>query len=140
MTNMMCSMSALAAAKAAQRGPLDVTVQGSVHAKAPSEFREDRVDLPKHKCEIYLAAEGEMSKEPKIEHDYHAGKDKLTITIHRYSLKSKKTRDAILEKLRANLESKPDRLIADAKEKSKKGPGKKLRGQQKASKLIVTGD
>jgi hypothetical protein len=31
-----------------------------------------------------------MSKEPKIEHDYHAGKDKLTITIHRYSLKSKK--------------------------------------------------
>jgi hypothetical protein len=31
-----------------------------------------------------------MSKEPKIEHDYDAGKDKLTITIHRYSLKSKK--------------------------------------------------
>ena len=58
-----------------------------------------------------------MSKEPKIEHDYDAGKDKLTITIHRYSLKSKKTRDAILEKLIANLESKPDRLIADEKEK-----------------------
>jgi hypothetical protein len=89
---------------------------------------------------IHLAAEGEMSKEPKIEHDYHAGKDKLTITIHRYSLKSKKTRNAILERLMANLESKPDRLIADAKAKSKKGPGKKLRGQQKASKLIVTGD
>jgi hypothetical protein len=66
---------------------------------------------------IDLAAEGEMSKEPKIEHDYDAGKDKLTITIHRYSLKSKKTRDAILEKLIANLESKPDRLIADEKEK-----------------------
>jgi len=58
-----------------------------------------------------------MSNEPKIEHDYDAGKDKLTITIHRYSLKSKKTRDAILEKLIANLESKPDRLIADEKEK-----------------------
>ena len=57
-----------------------------------------------------------MSKEPKIEHDYDAGKDKLTITIHRYSLKSKKTRDAILEKLIVNLESKPDRLIADEKE------------------------
>ena len=53
-----------------------------------------------------------MSKEPKIDHDYHAGKDKLTITIHRYSLKSRKTRDAIIEKLLANLESKPDRLIA----------------------------
>jgi hypothetical protein len=70
---------------------------------------------------MYLAVEGEMSKEPKIEHDYDAGKDKLTITIHRYSLKSKKTRDAILEELMANLESKPDRLIADEKEKLKKG-------------------
>jgi hypothetical protein len=81
-----------------------------------------------------------MSKEPKIEHDYNAGKDKLTITIHRYSLKSKKTRDAILTKLIANLESKPDRLIADAKKKSKKGSGKKLRGLQKTSKLIEIGD
>jgi hypothetical protein len=80
-----------------------------------------------------------MSKRPKIEHDYDAGKDKLTITIHRYSLKSKKTRDAIMEKLMANLESKPDRLVAGAK-KSKKGTGKKLRGQQKASKLIEIGD
>jgi len=45
-----------------------------------------------------------MSKKPKIEHDYDVDKDKLTITIHRYSLKSKKTRDAVLEKLMANLE------------------------------------
>jgi hypothetical protein len=44
-----------------------------------------------------------MSKKPKVEHDYDAGKDKLTITIHRYSLKSKKTRGAIMEKLMANL-------------------------------------
>jgi hypothetical protein len=66
-----------------------------------------------------------MSKEPEIEHDYHAGKDKLTITIHRYFLESKNTRDAILEKLMANLESKPDRLIADAKGKIKKGTGQK---------------
>ena len=72
-----------------------------------------------------------MSKKPKIEHDYHAGKDKLIITIHRYSLKSKKTRDDIMSKLMANLESKPDRLIADAKKKSKKGSsGKKLPGQK----------
>jgi hypothetical protein len=81
-----------------------------------------------------------MSKKPKVDHDYHADKDKLTITIHRYSLKSKKTRDAIVEKLMANLESKPDHLVADAREKSKKGPGKKLRGQQKSSKLIEIGD
>jgi hypothetical protein len=37
-----------------------------------------------------------MSKKPKIEHDYHAGKDKLVITIHRYSLENKKTRGAII--------------------------------------------
>lgn len=58
-----------------------------------------------------------MSKKPKIEHDYEAGKDKLTITIRRYSLKSKKTRGAIMKKLMANLESKPDRLVAGAKKK-----------------------
>ncbi len=82
-----------------------------------------------------------MSKKPKIEHDYHAGKDKLIITIHRYSLKSKKTRDDIVKKLMANLESKPDRLISKAKKKSKKdSAGKKRRGQQKASKLIEVGD
>ena len=44
-----------------------------------------------------------MSKKPKIDHDYDKGKDKLTITIHRYSLKRKKTREAIIEKLKANL-------------------------------------
>ena len=81
-----------------------------------------------------------MSKEPKIENDYHARKDKLTITIHGYSLKSKKTRDAILIKLMANLENKPDRLVAEAKKKEKKGPGKKLRGQQKTSRLVEVGD
>jgi len=89
-----------------------------------------------------------MSKEPKVDHAYHAGKDKLTITIHHYSLKSRKTRDGILEKLMASLESEPDRLIARAKKKSKKtskktsknGLEKKLRGQQKESKLIEVGD
>ena len=82
-----------------------------------------------------------MSKKPKIEHDYDAGKDKLTITIHRYSLESKKTRTDILKKLMANLESKPDRLIADAKKNSKKkSSGKKRRGQQKTSRLIEVGD
>jgi hypothetical protein len=105
----------------------------------PSGYREEGSLCQNIKSEICLAAEGEMSKKPKIDHDYQAGKDKLTITIHRYSLKRKKTRDAILEKLMAQLESKPDRFIADAK-KSKKSPGKKLRGQQKASKLIEVGD
>jgi hypothetical protein len=63
-----------------------------------------------------------VSKKPKIDHDYDAGKDKLTITIHRYSLKRKKTRDAIIQKLMANLEGKSDRLI----ESKMKGRAKKL--------------
>jgi hypothetical protein len=68
-----------------------------------------------------------MSKKPKIDHDYDAGKDKLTITIHRYSLKRKMTRDATIQNLIANLEGKSDRLIANARKKSnKKGPDKKL--------------
>ena len=33
-----------------------------------------------------------MSKKPKIDHEYHAGKDKMKITIHRYS-PSKKARE-----------------------------------------------
>ena len=81
-----------------------------------------------------------MSKEPKVEHEYHAHKDKLTIKIHRYSLKSKKTRDDILMKLMANLESKPDRLIADEKKSEKKAPGKKPHGLPKNSRLVEVGD
>lgn len=81
-----------------------------------------------------------MSKAPKIEHAYDAHKDKLTIKIRRYSLKSKETRDAILMKLMANLESKPDRITADERKREKKGPGKNLRGQQKESRLVEIGD
>jgi hypothetical protein len=81
-----------------------------------------------------------MSKEPKIDHEYHAGKDKMTITIHGYSL-GKKVRDAIMKKLIDAVERSPERLVADAKEKSKKSPGKQLPGHQMASKLIeVVGD
>ena len=76
-----------------------------------------------------------MSKKPKIDHEYHAGKDKMKITIQGYS-PSKKSREAIMKKLMEQLEHSPDRLVADAKEKSKKGPGKKLPGHQKASKTI----
>jgi len=76
-----------------------------------------------------------MSKEPKIEHEYHAGKDKMTITIHGYSL-GKNVRHAIMKKVMDAVERSPDRLIAGAKEKSKKGPGKKLPGHQKAPKLL----
>jgi len=80
-----------------------------------------------------------VSKTPKIEHEYHHSKDKMKITIHGYS-PSKKSRDAIIKNLMKQLESSPDRGIAESKRKSKKAPGKKLRGLQKASRLIEIGD
>ena len=61
-----------------------------------------------------------MSKKPRIDHEYHAGKDKLDITIKGYS-PSKKTRDAIIKKLMQQLESSPDRLIAETKKSKKRG-------------------
>jgi hypothetical protein len=45
-----------------------------------------------------------------------------------------------MKKVMAEVERSPDRLIAQAKKKSKRGPGKKLRGQQKEAKLIEVGD
>jgi len=80
-----------------------------------------------------------MSKKPKVDHEYHAGKDKMKITIEGYS-PSKKSRHAIMKKLMAELERSPDRLVAEAKKRSTKAPGKKIRGQQKVSKLIEVGD
>jgi hypothetical protein len=80
-----------------------------------------------------------MSKKPKIDHEYHTGKDKFKITIRGYSL-GKKARDEILKKVMAAVERNPDRLIADASKQSKRGPSKKLRGLQRPSRLIEVGD
>jgi len=82
-----------------------------------------------------------MSKNPKIEHEYHAGKDELKIWVHGYALKSNKTRDKIMKALCDGLERSPDRLIEDAKAKAKTGStGKKLRGYQRDVKLVEVGD
>ncbi len=75
-----------------------------------------------------------MSKTPKIEHEYHAGKDKMKITIRGYS-PSKKARETIIKKLMKQLESSPDRLQAEAKKS-----GKKPHNPQKESKLAEVGD
>jgi hypothetical protein len=75
-----------------------------------------------------------MSKAPKIEHEYHARKDKMKITIRGYS-PSKKAREAIIEKLIKQVESSPDRLQADTKKH-----GKKTRNPQKESRLVEVGD
>ena len=60
-----------------------------------------------------------MSKKPKVDREYHAAKDKMKITIQGYS-PSKKTREAIMKKVMRQLESSPDRLIADFQEEIKK--------------------
>jgi hypothetical protein len=81
-----------------------------------------------------------MAKKPEIEHEYHAGKDKLKITIQGYALTSKKARDNIVKNLIAEVERHPDRLIAGARKKSKKAACKQPDGQQKQSKLAEIGD
>ena len=82
-----------------------------------------------------------MSKHPKIEHEYHAGKDELKIWVCGYALKSKKTREKVMKTLCDEIERRPDRLIDAAKRKTKNGnPGKKLRGYQKDVKLVEVGD
>jgi hypothetical protein len=80
-----------------------------------------------------------MSKKPRVDHDYHAKKDKMKITIEGYS-PSKKSRDGIMKKLMAQLESSPDRSIAKFKKNPKKASGKERRGQPKGSKVVEIGD
>jgi hypothetical protein len=78
---------------------------------------------------------GEGKNVQKAEDRSNAGKDKMTITIHGYSL-SKKVRHAIMKKLTDEVERCPDRLIADARKKSKRRSDKKLPGHQRASKTF----
>jgi hypothetical protein len=71
-----------------------------------------------------------MSKK-KIDHEYHAGKDKMTIKIKGYS-PGKKTRAAIVQSVIDELESSPDR----PNKKSKRLP----HNPQKRSRLEEVGD
>jgi hypothetical protein len=80
-----------------------------------------------------------MPKKPKIDHEYHAGKDRFEINIRGYAL-SMGARNEIMKKLMAAVEHSPDRLIAGAKKRKSKKPGKELRGVQKTTKLIEIGD
>jgi hypothetical protein len=82
-----------------------------------------------------------MSKNPKIEHECHAGKDELKIWVHGYALKSKKTRDKVMNTLCDEVERSPGRLIEEAKTKAKKGSDvKKIRGYRRDVKLVEVGD
>jgi hypothetical protein len=82
-----------------------------------------------------LARKASMSKKPKVDHKYQAGKDKMKITIRGYS-PSKKVRTAIIKKVLKQLEASPDHLVAAARKHSKKKPKNPL----KQPKLIEIGD
>jgi hypothetical protein len=60
-----------------------------------------------------------MSKKPKIDHEYHAKKDKMKIMIEGYSPR-KTSRDAIMKLLMTKLESCPDRSVAKYKKNPKR--------------------
>ncbi|MGO9359193.1 MAG: hypothetical protein ACLP1D_16255 [Xanthobacteraceae bacterium] len=82
-----------------------------------------------------------MSKKPGIEHDYHAGKDRLKISIRGYALTKKKDRDAILKGVIRVVERSPARLVAKEKQRIKsKKPGKRPPGSRRELRLFSEED
>jgi hypothetical protein len=80
-----------------------------------------------------------MSKKPSVEHEYHAKKDRLEITIKHYALKKKSSREKIIITVVKALQRSPALDIASAKASSKK-KGKFPKSPTKVSKLPITGD
>ena len=60
-----------------------------------------------------------MSKKPSVQNDYHAKKDRLEITIKRYSLKKKSERKDLMKHVLRWLEGSPG--LARANQKKAKG-------------------
>ena len=60
-----------------------------------------------------------MSKKPSVQNDYHARKDRLEITIKRYSLKKKSERKDLMKHVLRWLEGSPG--LARANQKKAKG-------------------
>jgi len=78
-----------------------------------------------------------MSKKPSVQNDYHARKDRLEITIKRYSLKKKSERKDLMKHVLRWLEGSPG--LARANQKKAKG-GKLPKTPWKETKLPVGGD
>jgi hypothetical protein len=78
-----------------------------------------------------------MSKKPSVQNDYHARKDRLEITIKRYSLKKKSERKDLMKHVLRWLEGSPG--LARANQKKAKG-GKLPKIPWKETKLPVGGD
>jgi len=78
-----------------------------------------------------------MSKEPSVEHKYHAKKDRLEITIKHYTLKKKSSRDDVIKHLLRRLEKTP----GQGKHNAKKDKGNKLpKSPERETKPPLVGD
>lgn len=78
-----------------------------------------------------------MSKEPSVDHDYHAKKDRLEITIKHYALKKKSDRDVLIKHILRRLERNPALAKATAK-KAKRG--KPPKSPARGARLAEVGD
>jgi hypothetical protein len=78
-----------------------------------------------------------MSKKPSVEHEYHAKKDRLEITIKHYSLEKKSERKDIVKHLLHRLDGSAG--LAEANEKKVKGD-KVPKSPWKQTKIPIGGD
>ena len=78
-----------------------------------------------------------MSKKPSVQNEYHAKKDRLEITIKRYSLKKKSERKDLMKHLLRWLEGSPG-LAKATERKAKKD--KLPKTSWKETKLPPVGD
>ena len=80
-----------------------------------------------------------MSKKPSVDHDYHAKKDRLEITIKHYALEKKSDREDLIKHLLRRLEKSP--ALAKATVKKAKAKKDKLpKSPIKGSRLVQVGD
>ncbi len=80
-----------------------------------------------------------MSKKPSVDHDYHAKKDRLEITITHYALEKKSDREDLVKHILRRLEKNPALGKAALKKAKAKG-GKLPKSPMKGSKLVEVGD
>ena len=80
-----------------------------------------------------------MSKKPSVDHDYHAKKDRLDISIKHYALEKKSDREDLIKHILRRLEKSPALAKATVK-KAKKKPGKLPKSPIKRSRLVEVGD
>jgi hypothetical protein len=78
-----------------------------------------------------------MLKKPSVRNEYHAKKDRLEITIKRYSLKKKSERKDLMKHVLQWLDGSPG--LARANEKKAK-KGKLPKNPWKEGKLPIGGD